>query len=204
MTECHQIFTVGHSTLSLDAFLSALRANGVSAVADVRSAPYSRFNPAFNRDPLKRELKACGMRYVFLGKELGGRPTDPACYEHGRASYSRMAQTDLFRAGLDRVIRGSMSHRIALVCSEGEPLNCHRTLLIARALAERGLAIAHIERNGEAASQSDIEARLIRIVGLSDNLLRSRDEVLAEAYDLQAKRVAYVERAGTHAGSEAV
>ena len=202
--ECHQIFTIGHSTLSLDAFLSALRANGVSAVADVRSAPYSRFNPAFNRDPLKRELKASGMRYVFLGKELGGRPEDPACYENGRASYTRMAQTELFMAGLDRVIQGSASHRIALMCAEGDPLNCHRTLLIARAPAERGLPIAHIERNGQSTSQADIEARLIRLVGLSENLLRGRDELLAEAYDLQAKRVAYVERAGTEAGAEAV
>ena len=89
------------------------------------------------------------------------------------------------------------------MCSEGEPLNCHRTLLIARALAERGVAIAHIERNGQSASQAEIEARLIRTVGLSDNFLRSHDEALGEAYDLQAKRVAYVERAGTEAGAEA-
>jgi uncharacterized protein (DUF488 family) len=202
--ESHQILTIGHSTLSLDAFVSALRANGVGAVADVRSAPYSRFNPAFNSDSLKRELKACGMRYVFLGKELGGRPTDPACYENGRASYTRMAQTQLFIAGLDRLIQGSISHRIALMCAEGDPLQCHRTLLIARALAERGLPVAHIERNGLSTSQAELEARLIRIVGLWDNLLRSRDELLSEAYDLQAKRVAYVERAGTAAGAEAV
>jgi uncharacterized protein (DUF488 family) len=202
--ESHRILTIGHSTLSFDAFVSTLTANGVSAIADVRSAPYSRFNPAFNRDALKRELKACGMRYVFLGKELGGRPADPACYENGRASYTRMAQTDLFMVGLDRVIQGSVSHRIALMCSEGDPLNCHRTLLVARALAERGLPIAHIERNGQSTSQVDIEARLLRTVGLSDNLLRSRDELLAEAYDLQAKRVAYVERARTDASAEAV
>src|SRR5262245_18069055 len=112
--ELHQIYTIGHSTLSLRAFLSALKANGVSAVADVRSVPYSRVNPAFNRDPLKRELNACGLRYVFLGKELGGRPTDPSCYENGRASYSKMAETEVFRAGLDRVIQGSLSYRIAL------------------------------------------------------------------------------------------
>ena len=134
------------------------------------------------------------MHYVFLGKELGGRPADPACYENGRASYSRMAQTDVFKAGLDRVIEGSVSHRIALMCSEGQPLNCHRTLLIARALAERGLAIAHIERNGQSASHAEIEARLIHVVGLSENLLRSRDELLAEAYDLQAGRVAYIKK----------
>jgi uncharacterized protein (DUF488 family) len=202
--DCHPIFTIGHSTLSLDVFLAALRANGVSAIADVRSAPYSRFNPAFNRDSLRRELKAHAMHYVFLGKELGGRPADPACYENGRASYSRMAQTDVFKAALDRVIQGSVSHRIALMCSEGQPLNCHRTLLIARALAERGLAVAHIERNGQSASQEEIEARLIRVVGLSKNFLRSRTEMLAEAYDLQAKRVAYVERGGTEAGDDMI
>jgi uncharacterized protein (DUF488 family) len=192
--DCHPIFTIGHSTLFLDVFFSALRANGVSAIADVRSAPYSPFNPAFNRDSLRRELKAQAMHYVFLGNELGGRPADPACYENGRASYSRMAQTDVFKAGLDRVIQGSVSHRIARMCSEGQPLNCHRTLLIARALAERGLAVAHIERNRQSASQAEIEARLIRGVGLSENLLRSLAEMLAEAYDLQAKRVAYLER----------
>ena len=199
-----RVFTIGHSTLSFDTFVSALRVNEVNAVADVRSAPFSRFNPMFNRDPLKRELKIRGIHYVFLGKELGGRPVDPACYENGRANYTRMAQTDLFMAGLDRVIQGSISHRIALMCAEGDPLHCHRTLLIARALAERNLPVAHIERNGQSTSHADIEVRLIRTVGLSDNLLRSRDEVLAEAYDLQAKRVAYVERPGTDAGAEAV
>lgn len=201
--EPHQIFTIGHSTLSIDAFLSALTVNGVNAVADVRSAPFSRFNPVFNRDSLKRELKMRGIHYVFLGKELGGRPADPACYENGRASYSRMAQTGLFKAGLDRVIQGSISHRIALMCSEGDPLNCHRTLLIARALCERGLAVVHIERNGQSARQEDIEARLIRVAGLSEDLLRSHDEVLAEAYEIQAKRVAYTERGGAEA-AEAV
>ncbi len=202
--EFQQIFTIGHSTLSVGAFVSALTANSVTAVADVRSAPYSRFNPAFNRELLQSDLNAHGVHYVFLGKELGGRPADQACYENGRASYSKMAQTDEFRAGLKRVIQGSMSHRIALMCSEGEPLNCHRTLLVARALAARGLAVVHIEKNGRSESQADLEERLIRVVGLSESLLRSRDEVLAEAYDLQAKRVAYLQRGGAEASAEAV
>ena len=202
--EPHQIFTIGHSTLSLDGFVSALTAHGVNAVADVRSAPFSRFNPTFNRDSLKLELRARGIHYVCLGKELGGRPTDPACYENGRASYSRMAKTELFMAGVDRVIQGSITHRIALMCSEGDPLTCHRTLLIARALAERGLAVVHIERNGQSASHADIEARLIRVVGLSESLLRSREEVLTEAYDIQTKRVAYTERGSADAAAEAV
>ena len=92
---------------------------------------------------------------------------------------------------------------VQVTSAEGDPLNCHRTLLVARALAERGLPIAHIERNGQPTSQADIEARLIRVVGLSDDLLRSRSELLAEAYDLQSKRVAYAERTTT-AGADAV
>jgi len=202
--EHQQIFTIGHSTLSVDAFLSTLRANGVTAVADVRSAPYSRFNPSFNREPLKSELNAHGIHYVFLGKLLGGRPADRACYENGRASYAKMAETDEFKAGLHRVIEGSASYRIALMCSEGDPLNCHRTLLVSRALAKLGLAVVHIERNGQSQSHVDLETRLIHVAGLSETLLRSHEEVLAEAYDLQAKRVAYTERSRVESDVEAV
>ena len=202
--ESHQIFTIGHSTLSFDTFVSALAAYGVNVVADVRSAPFSRFNPAFNRDLLKRELKSRGVEYLFVGKELGGRPADSACYENGRASYARMAQTDLFLSGLDRVIQGSKVHRIALMCSEAEPLNCHRTLLIARALTERGVAVTHIERNGQSASHADVEARLLTLVGLSENLFRTRDEVLADAYEIQTRRVAYAEPRDGEAAAEAV
>lgn len=202
--ESHQVFTIGHSTLSFDTFVSALAAYGVNVVADVRSAPFSRFNPAFNRDSFKRELKSRGVEYLFVGKELGGRPTDSACYENGRANYARMAQTDLFLTGLDRVIQGSRLHRIALMCSEAEPLNCHRTLLIARALTERGVTVTHIERNGQSTSHADIEARLLTLVGLSENLFQTRDEVLAEAYEIQARRVAYAERGDGGAAAEAV
>lgn len=193
----HQIFTIGHSTHSLDSFLALLRAHEVSTVVDVRSSPYSRFNPVFNREPLKQELKAQGMYYVFLGKELGGRPSDPACYESGRANYVKMAATDLFRTGLQRVVEGSVSQGIVLMCSEADPLECHRTLLVTRAMAERGIAVAHIHRQGTVETQAEAEERLLRAVGLSGNLLRSRDEALAEAYVLQARRVAYVEQPAT-------
>jgi uncharacterized protein (DUF488 family) len=198
-----QILTVGHSTLSVDAFLNLLRANGVTAVADVRSAPYSRFNPVFNREGLKEKLREQGIEYVFLGKELGGRPEDPSCYEDGRADYSRMAQTDEFNEGIRRVSDGSHKYRIALMCSEGDPLNCHRTLLLARVLSARGFDIRHIERDGVSSSQQELENRLLREVGLSDNLLSSRNQLLAEAYALQSKREAYVNRKGGKAQTDA-
>jgi uncharacterized protein (DUF488 family) len=188
----------------VDGFILVLETHRVTAVADVRSAPYSRFNPGFNREGLKRELKKHGISYVFLGRELGGRPTDPASYEDGRASYSRMAQSEPFKEGLERVISGSAKHRIALMCSEGDPLNCHRMLLVARALTERGVSVLHIDRRGELEAQADAETRLVQTCGLGDSLLRNREELVAEAYAVQSKRVAYAERDGSRTDAEAV
>ena len=107
------IYTVGHSNHTSEAFVTLLRTHGVTALADVRSAPYSRFNLQFNRETLARALEAQGIRYVFLGRELGARPDDPGCYEEGRVRYARLARTALFRRGLDRVADGAHRHRLA-------------------------------------------------------------------------------------------
>ncbi len=116
------IFTIGHSTHSAEVFLALLRQHGVEAVADVRSSPFSRFNPQFNREPLEQFLKANGIWYVFLGKELGARSEDRSCYLDGRVQYGRLAQTALFQSGLDRVQQGAARYRVALMCAEKEPL----------------------------------------------------------------------------------
>src|ERR1700681_414277 len=98
-----EILTIGHSTLQFDKFVALLHRHGVTAVADVRSAPYSRFSPAFNREALQASLRENGIGYVFLGEQLGGRPKDPTCYENNRVRYGKMSQTALFHAGLDRL-----------------------------------------------------------------------------------------------------
>src|SRR5262249_44809331 len=136
------LFTIGHSTHSLEVFVELLTHHGVTALADVRSAPFSRFNPQFNKDALARGLNARGIRYVFLGRELGARANDSSLYENGRVRYARLAQTDLFKQGIARVIQGATEHRIALMCAERDPLECHRTLLVSRALDEQGVEVA--------------------------------------------------------------
>jgi uncharacterized protein (DUF488 family) len=193
-TENRAVFTIGHSTHSPEAFASLLRLHGVTAVADVRSSPYSRFNPQFNKDALERDLKAHGVRYVFLGRELGARSEDPSCYERGRVQYSRLARTELFRSGVERVLRGASDYRVALMCAEKEPLECHRTLLIARALKELGVAVYHILADGRAEPYDESMARLLDIVGLPrTDMFRSRDELIAEALSRQEERVAWVD-----------
>ena len=143
------ILTIGHSNHSLERFLALLAKHRVTAVADVRSAPYSRFRPHFNRDALAAALMAQGIGYAFLGRELGGRPADPDCYQDGRVDYERVARTSGFRDGVARIIGRAARDRTALMCAEKEPLDCHRTLLVARALDDAGVAVVHILADGE-------------------------------------------------------
>ena len=199
------VFTIGHSTHSLEAFLALLQKHGVTAIADVRSAPFSRFNPQFNKDALERSLKAAGIKYVFLGRELGARSDDPSCYENGRVQYGRLAQTALFRSGIERVIRGAQEQRIALMCAEKEPLECHRTLLVARALDQQGIAVAHILSDGRLETHRDAMERLLDVTGLPrEDLFRSREDLLAQALARQEVKVAYVdERLAAETSGEA-
>jgi uncharacterized protein (DUF488 family) len=188
----HPILTVGHSTLSMEEFLEVLSRNGINVVADVRSAPFSRFNPQFNRESLARGLQGHGIKYVFLGRELGARSEDPSCYKDGRVVFDRLSRTDLFQSGIDRILHGAMEHRIVLMCAEKEPLDCHRTLMVARVLAERGIVVEHILADGLRESHEATMERLLDIVGLPhSDLFRSKGELLAEALERQEKRVAY-------------
>ena len=189
----HPVLTIGHSTHSLEAFVALLRQHSVTALADVRSAPFSRFNPQFNKEALERGLKAHGIEYLFLGRELGARSDDRSCYENGRVQYARLARTELFRKGIERVVRGVNDYRGALMCAEKEPLECHRTLLVARALAERGVVVEHILADGRLESDEATMERLFDVVGLPhQDLFRSRDELIAKALVRQEERVAYV------------
>lgn len=192
----HPVLTIGHSTHSAEAFLALLRQHQVDAVADVRSSPFSRFNPQFNREPLEQCLKANGIRYVFLGKELGARSEDRSCYLDGRVQYARLAQTPLFQSGLDRVLQGGARYRVALMCAEKEPLECHRTLLVAKALAARGQSVLHIHADGQLETHEAALDRLLDVTGLpKEDLFHSRQELLAEALVRQEQQVAYVDEA---------
>ena len=192
------VLTIGHSNHPLETFMDLLLQHRITVLADVRSAPYSRFNPHFNREPLAAALKARQIRYVYLGRELGGRSDDPDCYEDGRIRYERLAQTDRFHEGIERVMRGAVEHRIVLMCSEKEPVDCHRTLLVAQSIDKRGMDIAHIHPDGRLESHADAMQRLINRFNLEQeqqdmfSQQQSRTELIAEAVTRQAGRVAHI------------
>jgi uncharacterized protein (DUF488 family) len=187
-----EIFTVGHSNHPAELFIGLLERHAVTAVADVRSTPYSRRNPQFNREKLRDALKAKGIQYVFLGKELGARSEDESCYVDEKVSYALLAQTALFESGIQRLIEGARSHKIALMCAEKDPLDCHRTILVARRLARAGCTITHILADGSTETHDEALTRLMKRLKLNtDDMFGSLASMAEEAYDAQAERIAY-------------
>jgi uncharacterized protein (DUF488 family) len=188
------IFSIGHSTHSRERFSALLDLAGINAIADVRSSPFSRHFPHFSQIELKHWLREKGVSYVFLGKELGGRPTNPDLFSNGVADYEAMAANSVFEEGLERLVTGTGSHRVAMMCSENDPLDCHRCLLVARRLAERGLSVGHIMPRGEILRHEQIEERMLKLEGLSaDDFFSPRSERLAKAYRRRNMKVAYSE-----------
>ncbi|MFC7828483.1 DUF488 family protein [Streptomyces sp. NPDC057375] len=187
------MLTIGHSNHEFQTLVWLLQQSEVTAVADVRSVPVSRFTPHFNRVPLEHGLRDAGIKYVFLGKELGARTDDTTCYIDGQVQYGRLAQTPAFISGIDRLKKGARTERIAIMCAEGEPLDCHRTVLVAQVLTEHGVTISHIHGNGRIESHAAVMERLMAKFGLAeDELFRTPAERLKEALSRQESRIAYI------------
>ena len=190
-----EVLTIGHSTQSFADFVQLLREAQVTALADVRSQPYSRHVPHFNRETLKDSLDDENIAYVFLGDELGGRPKAPELFSDGVADYEKMARHESFAHGLDRVIEGARTYRIALMCAERDPLDCHRCLLVGRALKEKGVRVRHILGPGETVRQEDIEELLLTMADQSaEDLFTPRQDQVANAYRHKARRAAFSEK----------
>jgi uncharacterized protein (DUF488 family) len=143
------LYTIGHSNQSAEAFIALLRGHGIEVVVDVRTVPYSRWAPQFSQRELRTTITDAGLRYLYLGTELGGRPATPDLYDaDGHARYDLMAQTEAFRHGIERVQQGNGSYRVALMCSEEDPAGCHRRLLVGRVLVNDGVRLLHIRGDG--------------------------------------------------------
>lgn len=193
MGDC--VFTIGHSTHKVTRLIELLRTHGITAVADVRSQPYSRINPQFNRESLRDALKAAGISYVFMGRELGARTEERSCYADGKVQYDLLAATPAFQEGLARVTQGAAKHRITLMCAEKDPLTCHRTILVARHLVARGVDLQHILEDGRLESHEEALARLLAELGATQReLFRSREQIVAEAYARRGSQIAYTEK----------
>ena len=191
----YDLFTIGHSNISSERFIAMLRDAAVNAVADVRSVPSSRWCPWFSAKALAESLPRAGITYTMMGDSLGGRPRDGMLFRDGVVDYEAMAVQPEFIAGLDRLAEEAARSRICLMCAEREPLDCHRCLLVARRLAERGLAVGHILHDGAIEPHAATEARLLALDADADGLFTAGGrEQIAAAYRHRAHAVGFKQK----------
>lgn len=195
------LYTIGYTAYDFDTFLQKLKEYSIGAIVDVRSSPYSAFYKEFNREPLGEALKEHGIFYVFMGNELGARSKDRSVYKNGKVNFEAMEQLSSFQDGLSRLRNGLEKYPIALMCSEKDPLQCHRAILICKALRS-GYTITHIwpyldatNNLNELESHSQLEERLQNQHNPSKqaHLLFNKEAELKDAYKKQASVIAFTE-----------
>ncbi len=198
-TEHQTIFTIGHSDHSEEAFLRLLNQNGIDTVVDVRSMPYSKWTPQFNRDNLKSRLGENDITYHFMGQRLGGRSDDPGDYDpDGQVQYDQLAKARKFQDALESVVRGAMANRIALMCSEGRPEECHRSLLIAEEIRNefQNVSVKHVLPDGAILMHETLRDRIAKHDVLADqaDMFLTAEEKIAIAIGEQIERFAFKDK----------
>ncbi len=190
------LYTIGHSTHEWEHFVDLLKLHRIEVLGDVRSRPYSRFTPQYNRESMMGGLARYGIKYVFLGEELGARRAEPECFVDGKVDYGLVAKTPAFQRGLNRLRTGITKYRVAIMCAEKDPLECHRTILVAhhaKAFAE----VAHIMADGSLETHAQAEARLMAECRLGeDDLFVPEAQRIENAYAKRASDIAYQETTG--------
>jgi uncharacterized protein (DUF488 family) len=185
------VFTIGHSNHSFETLAGLLAAHGIQAVCDVRSIPASRRNPQFNRERLAAALQQKGTDYLFFGKELGARSPCAHLYVGDKVQYSLLAREPAFLHALQRIRSGAQTLRLALMCAERDPVDCHRAILVCRELRSPDLDIRHILADGTLETHADLEARLMRTLKIVPDLWHDTAACIERAYDVQAERIAF-------------
>jgi len=184
-----KIFTIGYAAFEINAFISILKRYNITAVADVRSSPYSKFKPGYNKENLARTLKVSSIQYVFLDESLGARFEDRSVYKNGAVDFELVSKLDSFRQGIDRLIEGAKKYTIALMCAEQDPIKCHRSILVAKNLVDN-FNIFHIHDDTYIESHIQLEHRLEKCFGYDQGVLFG--DTLQMAYEEQVKKIAYV------------
>ena len=194
----NKLFKIGYSVFNISDFIQTLKKSNINAVADVRSSPYSKFKPDFNRETLKESLKKSNIEYVFLGDNCGARIDDPSCYIKGKADYGLIKETEKFKTGLNRILKGLEKYTITLLCAEKDPITCHRDILVCRNLKQFDVDIFHIMSMENIENNLQSEERLLKLFDLEQtNLFYEKNDLIDEAYNRQGDLIAYQEKGET-------
>jgi uncharacterized protein (DUF488 family) len=184
MTRDSTIYSIGHGNKELNTFLNELKSFNISFVIDIRSKPYSKWNPQFNQEKLKNALLENNITYVFLGKQLGGLPDDPSCYIDGKVIYDLIKEKDFFKEGIKRLITANNKRiNVAVMCSESKPKECHRSKLIGQELLKKDISMKHIIKPHTIKSQETIISEITKGEGTIDLFGKEKDFTSRKAYD---------------------
>lgn len=194
-----RIFTIGHSTQGFDFFLSLLERHNINCIVDVRSTPYSQYATQYNQEILSCNLKRNGIYYLFMGEEFGARRRDSRLYtSEGFLDFDKVSKTTVFKKGIERVASGiDKGYNVAFMCTEKEPIDCHRTILVGHEFFRLGFEILNILSNGQLLSQRGIEAQLLdlyfpdRRQGSLFDEPRNENDLLTEAYRFRNRDIGY-------------
>jgi uncharacterized protein (DUF488 family) len=193
-TKHNILYTIGHSNHTIRNFIALLKRHKINMVVDVRSVPYSRYCPQFDKNVVSAALQAVNIQYMFLGRELGARPNDTTCYEDGCVNFEFITRKKEFKDGLQRLLTGIGKYYIVLMCTEKKPLECHRTILICRNLKEHKLCIKHILEDGKIEDHEDTERRLVKMLKIEPTLFepeKMHSDLIEQAYDQQAQNISH-------------
>ncbi len=192
MTE-HQLFTVGCSNQSFERFASLLETNHIQVVVDVRSTPFSNYTPQFNQEPLKGRLKLRKLHYLYMGQEFGARRAEQSAYVEGRVCFECVFDLQAFKQGVARLEKGlARGLRLCLMCTEKDPIDCHRTIMITRFLSRHfNIPITHIHEDGHLEGNDAFESRLREVTDRQQDLFMSTEELTEQAYQVIERKIAY-------------
>ncbi|WFS62302.1 DUF488 domain-containing protein [Pseudodesulfovibrio thermohalotolerans] len=187
------IFTIGYTSFTdIDSFLQTLHKQKIKAVIDVRSSPYSKIHPEYNKENIKRTLNSHQIYYVFLGNECGARVDEKSCYVDGQVNFNCVSSLPKFKSGLERIYSGAKKFNVALMCAEKDPITCHRTILISKNLKQYCLPIMHLLDTEHVETHEELEQRLLKVYELNQShFFKNQKELLEEAYEKQANKIAY-------------
>lgn len=195
MKEKKGFVTIGYGKKEIQTFIQTLIRYNVNCLVDVRSSPYSKYSHQYNKSEFEGLLATHNILYKWIGDKLGGRPTDKGAYdEDGRVNYEKMSKTALFQEGIKELQTLSLVNNVAIMCSEQEPINCHRFLAISRELSEMGYKIVHIKDIRSYVTQAELEGRLVKMhFGENDqiNLFGNIDNIVSQSYAKQNKIFGY-------------
>lgn len=193
----NDLYTIGHSQHPIQKFISLLKQHNVNFVIDVRSIPYSKYASMYDRENIRNELKSANISYSFMGKYFGARQDDKSLYaKEGYLDFKKVVKWDTFKKGMDNVIRGMETNRIALMCLEKNPIDCHRALLVANAFYHKGYSVKHILENGEIVTHQELNEELINLYFPDRNQMsffdnRNDEDYLDDAYKIRNKTIGY-------------